>query len=134
MAQNSTKTAKKRRGPGRPFLPGQSGNPGGRPKGFAEYVRSRVGEIGEKLVDGAMVLAFGSSDERRKFFGEPVRVSAKDRADALQYLTDRGFGKAPQVVELSGANGKPFRLDLRGLSDEELALLERLARNASPGA
>ena len=32
MAANSEKTAKKRRGLGRPFKSGQSGNPSGRPK------------------------------------------------------------------------------------------------------
>jgi hypothetical protein len=32
------------------FLPGQSGNPGGRPKGLARKVRAEVGDNGELIV------------------------------------------------------------------------------------
>jgi Family of unknown function (DUF5681) len=35
---------------GRGFLPGQSGNPGGRPKGLARRVRELVGNDGEAIV------------------------------------------------------------------------------------
>lgn len=39
MAENSSEAAKpkRRRGPGRPFAPGVSGNPGGRPKAYADF-------------------------------------------------------------------------------------------------
>lgn len=45
LAQNSEKT-ERRRGKGKPFAPGQSGNPGGRPKTarFAELVREFLDE------------------------------------------------------------------------------------------
>lgn len=36
MAENSADNPKKRRGPGKPFQPGQSGNPGGRPPKLRE--------------------------------------------------------------------------------------------------
>ncbi len=51
MAQNSRGTAI-RRGRGRPFLPGQSGNPGGRPKsrGLIDAVRARYGVDGRRLL------------------------------------------------------------------------------------
>lgn len=39
MAGNSGRTAKQR-GPGRPFRPGQSGNPNGRPKAHGEFVEA----------------------------------------------------------------------------------------------
>ena len=53
MAENSVRTAMSRRGAGRPFKPGQSDNPGGRPKHRAltdalEQMIDNV-ELAEKL-------------------------------------------------------------------------------------
>lgn len=50
LAENSVETAS----PGvigRPFAPGMSGNPGGRPKGLARYVRELVGDDGRRVAD-----------------------------------------------------------------------------------
>jgi hypothetical protein len=48
-AENSAKTA-----PGRPFQPGQSGNPGGRPKGIAALAREHTDKAAQVLVAEAI--------------------------------------------------------------------------------
>lgn len=86
MAENSTISAK-RRGPGRPFRPGQSGNPGGRPLGLAERARRATR-------DGATTVRFMASVLAGKVDGASVR----DRIMAATWLCDRGYGKpCPEV-------------------------------------
>lgn len=60
LAENSQETAKPGgRGPGRPFHPGQSGNPGGRPKGTKTYsVRSLVADALDDPTREAAILKF----------------------------------------------------------------------------
>ena len=51
---------------GRPFAKGVSGNPGGRPKGLARYVRELVGDDGRRIADFMLnVLDDESSGPRR---------------------------------------------------------------------
>ena len=76
MAKNNDPSAKRRRGPGRPFLRGQSGNPGGRPKDLV-HVKELAREYTEKAV---MTLA--------EIMELPVRELLKD--DALVYLWTTG--------------------------------------------
>ena len=73
------------------FLPGQSGNPGGRPKDehrVAELARSYTVEAIETLVE----LMRHGKDERV-------------RGTAAQALLDRGWGKAKVEVVSSGEGG-----------------------------
>ena len=73
------------------FAPGQSGNPGGRPKDehrVAELARSYTVEAIETLVD----LMRHGKDERV-------------RGTAAQALLDRGWGKAKVEVVSSGEGG-----------------------------
>lgn len=76
-----------------PWKPGQSGNPGGRPKGFAVRVKKRCGKEGQKLVEAFALIAFGSDADCKTFFGEVLDRSVKDRLQALGELADRGFGR-----------------------------------------
>ena len=73
------------------FLPGHSGNPGGRPVGFHNYIQERTAD-GSELTDFVLSVF---RDEN---------VSNKERMDAATWLADRGFGK-PTVNSGSQAPG-----------------------------
>ena len=72
---------------GKGFTPGVSGNPGGRPKGLSRRVRELVGDDGQAIAE-FMLSVMG--DERAR---------TADRIDAGKWLADRGFGKAPLVID-----------------------------------
>lgn len=73
-----------------PFQPGQSGNPGGRPKG-SNAVRLLAQEHTEVAIS---VLVRALDDPK-------LCVSA------AQALLDRGWGRPAQGIELTGAEGGP---------------------------
>ena len=108
MAENSEpqrKNSQKQRGPGKPFRPGQSGNPGGRPKGFAALVRERT-EEGLPLVEFALRVQQGLEVDPGAAETVKERVEiARLRLDAGKWLADRGWGNAPQPVEHSSPDG-----------------------------
>ena len=76
---------------GKGFLPGHSGNPGGRPKGLAERVRQETND-GKMILDFMIAVARGAKIDGRK-----PRLA--DRVDANKWLADRGWGRAIQGVE-----------------------------------
>jgi len=106
-AENSGLTAAS----GRPWLPGQSGNPGGRPKGLAALVRQETKD-GEELVRFMLGVMRG----RKK---APMRL----RMEAVAWLADRGFGRVPMPLEHAGPEGAPLRFTLllsaAGAADED---------------
>jgi hypothetical protein len=92
MAENTGK-APKRRGPGRPFQKGVSGNPGGRPRDIAE-----IRELARSHAPAAIGTLVEIMTDREK--------SPAARVSAATEILSRGYGKPPQ--ELTGANGEPL--------------------------
>ena len=79
------------------FQPGNSANPGGRPKGLAELVR-------RETKDGAELVRFMLGVLRGR--KQPLRY----RMEAAAWLADRGFGKVSQPI--TGEGGGPMRFTL----------------------
>lgn len=91
MADNSEGTAKKkRRGPGRPFVKGQSGNPGGRPKVTQEQ-RDALEAVRALAMEASEVLHLLMTDKKT-----PAAV----RLRAVMEIFDRTYGKAEQPVKV----------------------------------
>ncbi len=87
-AENSDATVRRI---GRPFQPGQSGNPGGRPKGVARAFRDVLG---------------GSPTEAAQGLLEIARTAPRpaDRIAAWRELLDRGWGKAVGYADIEGSD------------------------------
>ena len=138
MAGNNSPSAKRKRGPGKPFAPGVSGNPLGRPKGSAGLAALINAETngGHELVTFALKVLRGSPLTVTIGEGEDAKIetvvpTVKERLTALDWLGDRGFGKPLQAIELTGADGKAMRVSVTDLTDEELEVFERVGARAS---
>ena len=101
----------------RPWKPGQSGNPSGRPKGtrdLADYVLETT-DGGKELVDALVSIARGVMPNVPVQEGSRPRkdqqVRPADQLKAIEMLLDRGFGRP-----------------LEHLSDETLRLLVESAK------
>ena len=115
----------------RPWKPGQSGNPNGRPKGtrdLAGYVLETT-DGGKELVDALLSLARGIMPAVAVQKGSRPRkdqqVRPADQLKAIEMLLDRGFGRSPQQLDVAhSVSDRP----LAHLSD---ATLQLLVENAS---
>ena len=88
VAQNSNETATAKRIIGRPFQPGQSGNPGGRKKGFARRILELTDD-GEELIQHALAVL---RDENAGY---------RARAEARQWLTNYAIGKPVETQDMN---------------------------------
>jgi hypothetical protein len=92
VAENSG-DAPRARGPGRPFAPGQSGNPGGKPKKL-EALAASIREFDDELRD--KLLSIARSD------------STKDAREAIKLLWSYAHGLPRQVVTDTEGNAVNF--------------------------
>lgn len=84
------------------FKPGQSGNPGGRPKNdLGRIIAQAVIENNQEAVYRALTKAL--------LKGNPY---------LFKVLADRAYGKVSDKVELTGAGGGP--IEYKGMSDTDL--------------
>ena len=115
-SENSIETAKV---VGKPFPKGVSGNPGGRPRGLAAYVRESTGN-GQEMVDLMTSVMRGETID-----GTKPRI--KDRMDAASWLSDRAFGKPSMQIE---ATSRSMNVDMT-LSEMSSERLFRLLKSSS---
>lgn len=80
----------------RAFPKGVSGNPGGRPKGFAASIRRKTRD-GEELISLALKVLRGKlsvTGQDREGNAMKVEPTIKERLEAMKWLADRGWGRA----------------------------------------
>lgn len=131
-----------------------SGNPGGRPFGLERRVRELLGA--ESVDEMTLVLrdivlgkprwcktcqeaaeairaappTDGKKPPRPNCPCQRFKIATRDRIYAYQVLSDRGWGKPRQQVEILEPNPTD---DLARLSNEELVELARIAERTEPG-
>src|SRR5690349_17454127 len=104
------------------FQKGQSGNPSGRPKsrGLVASIRRATGD-GKELVDLSL-----------KIMRDPKSSNA-EKQRAVDFLADRGWGKATQIIEADVTaqthHSGPQVLDVETLPTEKLLRLFRVVRD-----
>jgi hypothetical protein len=101
---------------GRPFQPGQSGNPGGRPRGLTEFRLACRGYTGEAL----SVLVRVMRDEKK---------SASARVRAVAELFDRAWGRPVEELRVAGSmlSVEANASDWPRSREQQLAVARRLA-------
>ena len=120
-AENNHETTRPGGITGNGFKPGQSGNPGGRPKGIARTVRETCGGSPERLAQVLLEIA------------ENPKGRDRDRIAACSELLDRGWGKAPAFAAMEAED--PLELsaiaqEIQGIADE-LAARRRTGEGAA---
>lgn len=115
LVQNNSRTTRRGGVTGAGFVPGISGNPGGRPKGLSRRVRELVGEDGEAIAE---YMFFVMSDDKAR---------TADRLEAAKWLADRGFGRSVQALDIDITPHPAIDLAIFSLDDLEAlqTILER---------
>jgi len=115
-AQNSGAERKRKMPKGRPFKPGTSGNPGGRPKEAHEVIEAfRAGGL--------------------EYVKLAKKYARKGNMRALEVALAYAYGKPPQNIQLTGMGGGPVLVgvNLSGLPKERLNDLEQILNPLSAG-
>ena len=111
------------------YLPGQSGNPAGRPKGLIRWAREQAAEIlRNEGVDGNAFMIMGNI-----LHGE-YNASPGDRISAFRELANRTLGKSLTYVEVTGMDEEPLMgpsIDPAALTDKQLVTLLSLMEKAT---
>jgi Family of unknown function (DUF5681) len=102
------------------FVSGQSGNPGGRPRGFARATRDLLGD------DGLSIARFWL--ETMLDESEPTRV----RLEASRLLAERGWGRAPAEEPVAEDADDSWLRDLAAI-DREIERLSNELRRETGG-
>jgi hypothetical protein len=113
---------------GRPFPPGVSGNPSGKPRGLIRTIR-------EETRDGAELVEF----MLKVFRGQFGRGKLKDRIAAATWLADRSYGKPPIALAVAPPpeqeekeETEALEKQLEVLSDDELLEIEAILNRPRP--
>lgn len=108
----------------RPFKPGQSGNPSGRPKGSVSITKH-------------LIAALEAQDEQQaKMLAQAIIIhAAKGNGAALKCVMDRIDGPVKEQLELTGKDGGPISVEHEhfnydNLTREEARELEKILRSA----
>ena len=90
----------------KPWKPGQSGNPGGRPK--------------KRLIDEALedLLERNDCEAARGVAAALLKRASKGDIRAIQLIAERTQGKPMRAIEISGPDGSAIELDR--MTDEQL--------------
>jgi len=90
----SLRTTRKQRGgvTGKGFMPGQSGNPGGRPKSERAYLATLYGEDGHRVY------------QRLERLRTDPKTPRKLQAEIDFFIIERLHGRAQQRVEVEGGS------------------------------
>lgn len=105
----------------KPWQPGQSGNPGGRPK-VPEELLARMKQVCPQVVEFHIAA-----------MNNP-RAKLADRQRSSVFLWENVYGKPPQDVNLGGQDGNPIQVarPLAGLTEDQLTRLEEIMRHVNP--
>jgi hypothetical protein len=92
--ENRVETGRDRKGR---FVPGVSGNAGGRPRSIAETLVKCRPSVSKELCEFWLLIAFGSAADVQRRFG--VKPRLQDRMAAASELANRLHGKPVSVLE-----------------------------------
>jgi len=111
-----------KRGDGGRFLPGTTGGTG-RPKGYKGLARAiqKESDGGQELIDFLFDVLRAKNE---------AGATLAARQWACEQLLNRGYGRAPQVVEVStslDSDAVATAIDVGAMSDEELEIWEKAA-------
>lgn len=120
------------------WKPGTSGNPAGTSRRQQTAARELARRIQQETRDGAEVVDFALAVLRA---GGPnagsgpamhglVEVTLVDKRWAAEYLTDRGWGRAPQTIEFTSDGDPVPAIVLTGATPDDLDAAERVLREA----